>query len=313
MYPFGFPFFESTNRTRVNNLRLLLEANDNIPQDLIDELRQDETEYKVIFTTTKKTIVPDRKYPGCVGSIKNVKMIFKIDSGGILILSGSLQNYFKPPFCGGFYATKYTVDDASNFDSIKGVKATVSFPTLYNNMTEIETMRVFMKDLSEDSDFEFNISQFDEFMDVFEFYKQISGELNNNFSYKVSNISERYYFLPLDVADFESEFKQEVYDNQGVLKGYRFLESDYEPLKNEIKEQVQVLIDVSIKGGDDEFRRILRAGAECLFLSDTETITEQNVKLIKQFQIVNAVIDRDEVIISGEMKYEADYEHKGHF
>ena len=50
------------------------------------------------------------------------------------------------------------------------------------------------------------------------------------------------YCGSIDSEDFDSEFKQEVKDQNGVIIGYRFDETDYYYLKNEIKEQVRELI-----------------------------------------------------------------------
>lgn len=65
-------------------------------------------------------------------------------------------------------------------------------------------MQVILYNLSIHPDFEFNIGQFDEFMKIFEFYKKLSDELNNNISYQINYISKPYFFVSLDVKEFDS-------------------------------------------------------------------------------------------------------------
>ena len=61
--------------------------------------------------------------------------------------------------------------------------------------------------ISADPNLVFNLSQFDEFMEIFEFYKSLSSELNNNAHYDIQTISRPYYFVPIDQKDIEVEVK----------------------------------------------------------------------------------------------------------
>ena len=112
----------------------------------------------------------------------------------------------------------------------------------------------------------------------------------------------------IDVKDFDSEFKVEVKDQNGVLKGYRFDATTFVYLKNEIKEHVRELIDIHIKGGMEQLSRIRRVGEDNIYLSNTFNVSEKDVKNLKQFVVVNITIQKDEVVLSGELKNEADYE-----
>ena len=91
-------------------------------------------------------------------------------------------------------------------------------------------------------------------MNIFEYYKKISSELNNNVTYEVLSIGKEYCFVSIDVKEFDSEYKEEVYDVNGILIGYKFEEFIYETLPNEIQEQVSFLTDVIIKGTKDDIR-----------------------------------------------------------
>ena len=286
------------------NFELKLTAFSDISQDILNGLR-DGMHHSVKISTTKKIVEPDRKDARLIGSLKNVKIVFKKEDGGILILIGNLQCDFRQPFGGAFFLRKVAFE-STDYDSIRGVEASLMFISI-GQPTSIETMQSNMACLVNHPDFEFNIGQFDEFMEIFEFYKKLSDELNNNISYQVNYISEPYFFIPSDVKDFDSEFKQEVKDQNGVIIGYRFDETDYYYLKNEINEQVRELIDVYITGGAEQISRIRRVGGENIYLSNCFNVSEKDVKTLKQFIITNVSIQKTEVVLSGELKSSVDY------
>lgn len=284
---------------------LKLSAFSDIKDDILTALR-DGSYHNVKMSTNKKIVEPDRKDARLIGSLKNIKIVYKKADGGILILIGNLQCDFRHPFGGAFFLRK-VANETTEFDDVKGVEARLKFVSI-ESPTSIETMQNNMQCLVSDSNFEFNICQFDEFMEIFEFYKKLSDELNNNISYRINSISESYFFISADVKEFDSEFKKEVKDQNGIIKGYKFDVSDYYYLKNDIKEQVRELVDIRISGGSEEISRIRRVGADNVYLSNFFTVSEKEVKSLKQFLIYNVVIQKDEVVISGELKSSADYE-----
>ncbi|MGP1413958.1 MAG: AAA domain-containing protein [Bacillales bacterium] len=286
---------------------LKLSSYKDINEDFLNILRDDEY-HDVKISTTKKNIEIDKKDSRYISSLKNVKIIYKKEDGGILILIGNLQCDFKDPFGGAFFLKKY-VQETTEFEDVKGVNAKLKFGNMYFP-TSIEYMRDYMQDLVEDPNFEFNISQFDEFMEIFEFYKKLSDELNNNFSYKINGISKEYYFIQPNVKEFDSNSVKEVKDQNGVIKGYKIDNSDYVLLKNYVKDQVKELVDIRISGGADEISRIRRVGLDNIYLSNSSRVSEKEVKYLKQFIIYNIVIMKNEVVISGELKSSADYKER---
>ncbi len=274
-------------------------------QEILSALR-DGMYHSVKISTTKKIVIPDRKDARLISSLNGVKIVFKKQAGGILILIGNLQNSFRQPFGGEFFLKK-VAHETTEFEEIKGVEETIRFISI-GQPTDISIMQKKMDSISKHPDFEFNIGQFDEFMEIFEFYKKLSDELNNNISYQINKISEPYFFIPFDVKDFDSEFKVEVKDQNGVLKGYKFDETDYYYLKNEIKEQVHELIDIHISGGSEQVGRIRRVGSENVYISNVFNVSEKDVKSLKQFILMNVNIVKNEVILSGELKSSIDYE-----
>ena len=288
------------------NLKLTTFDEDKYP--FLSELRNNEI-HNAKLSTTKKEIIQDRLHSECINTIKNVKIVFKKQNGGILILIGNLQADFKPPFGGAFFCRR-VVEETTAFEDIKGVEASVSFVNMSGAPTSISEMQYMLQQLNNNPNFEFNISQFYEFMEVFDFYKKLSDELNNNISYVVVSKSEPYYYIPFDVKDFDSPFKVEVKDINGVLKGYKFDESDYIYLKNEIKEHVCELVDIRIKGGAEELARIRRVGSDNIYLSNTFNVSERDAKNLKQLVLYNMIISKDEIVLSGELKDSGDYEEE---
>jgi superfamily I DNA and/or RNA helicase len=280
-------------------------SENNIPNEVKDLINS--KSYKVKILTNKKKIVYDYKDYRNIKSLDNVKMCYERSDGGIAILIGNLQNDFRQPMGGMFFFKKYA-EEETEFQKLKGVPAAITFVFPGYSPTGIEEMQDALRKIEQSEDFEYNISQFDEFMDLFDYYKALSSELNNNESYRVLNISEPYYFIYSDVKDFDSDFKQEVFDENGVLKGYKISNTQFELLKNEIKDQVIRLLDVRIKGGAKELGKIKRIGDNNLYLSDLNFVKEADERKLTQFFLVNVVINKDEVILSGEMKNDVDYE-----
>lgn len=287
---------------------LKLDAFAEVNPDIINALRDNQF-HKVKLSTTKKYLEMDRKDPRYISSIKNVKIVFKKQDGGILILIGNLQCDFRQPIGGAFFARR-AVEETTDFNDVTGVDANLRFSWDGSSLTRISDMEANLGSLNENPNFEFNIGQFDTFMEIFEFYKKISDELNNNISYEIFTKSDFYYFISADVKDFDSPFKKEMKDLNGVIKGYKFGDTDYVYLKNDIKEQVRELMDIRIKGGMEQVARIRRVGDNNIYLSNSFAVSERDVKNLKQFIIVNISIQKDEVVLSGELKNAADYEEE---
>ena len=269
-------------------------------------LLRDNEYHDVVITTNKRNIKYDRDQRN-IKSLDGVKIAYEKKDGGIIIIIGNLQCDFRQPF-GGMFFIKRVVEETTDFKSLKGVKARVCFAFPGYAITDINTMFFNLNTLAYDPSFEYNVGQFEEFMKIFNFYKALSDELNNNDSYKIVRKSESYFFVPFDVKDFDSEFKEEVVDRNGVIKGYKFGTTSYLQLKNEIKEHVRELIDIHIEGGKAELAKILRTGDDNLYLSNYYRVKEDVVKNLKQFVLVNVIEKKGEVILSGELKKSEDYE-----
>ena len=287
-------------------LELKLDSFPDFDQEWLRQLR-DDSYHDVKINTNKKTIKFDAKDARFIKSIDNVKLCYERQGGGIVGFVGNLQCDFRPPF-GGMFFVKKVFEEETDFKSLKGVLTRTKFVySGYSPMT-IDQTREALNYLANSNEFEYNIGQFDEFMEIFNFYKKLSDELNNNITYPVVSKTESYFFVPADVKEFDSDFKQEVKDQNGVIKGYKFDVTQYDTLSNDIKDKVRELIDVHIEGGMEVLARIKRCGDDNIYLSNYNFVTEAAAKNLKQFLLVNIRIIKGEVILSGEMKSSADYE-----
>ena len=93
--------------------------------------------------------------------------------GGCIICKGNICRSFRQPFGGEFYFTGALHINKLDFDSITGVEAGIMF---CNYPTDNSTMDDIMSKIIGDPNFEFNMSQFDEFMEIFEFYKALCAD-----------------------------------------------------------------------------------------------------------------------------------------
>lgn len=156
----------------IKNKQILDSVNDGYP-------------HNVKLTTNKIDPDFDKRDPRYISRLKEVKMIYQLEGKGALILIGNLGCDFKQPMGGMFFCKRVYIDKTVDYNSIKGVDCSILFS---NYPTSIQEMQDNLLFLSKSPDFEFNLSQFDEFMDIFTFYKTLSSELNNNTTYSIRSI-----------------------------------------------------------------------------------------------------------------------------
>ena len=170
---------EDSERRRLEQLELL---------SVVDDGRY----HAVKITTNILDIKYDRKDQRLLSAINSVKLIYKMANGGSLILIGNLGCSFRQPFGGEFFVKKVVVEENTVFDNIVGAFDDVMFS---NYPIDIPTMQDRLARISKDSNLVFNLSVFDEFMEIFEFYKALSSELNNNTHYSIESISRPHYLF----------------------------------------------------------------------------------------------------------------------
>ena len=157
-------FSVSSNQNLGGNkmvLRLKLEMLDEIKEDIWENVYIEE-EKNVKLTSTNPFIEKDKKNDLIIKTIKNTKIIYKLESGGCLILIGNLGCHFKHPFGGQFFVKKYFIDKELVFEEVNGYDATLLFD---NSLPmSIEATQVRLAELMQSSKFVFNVSQFNQFM-----------------------------------------------------------------------------------------------------------------------------------------------------
>lgn len=254
----------------------------------------------VKITTNILDLKYDRRDQRYISAINGVKLIYKTKNSGCLILIGNLSCSFKPPFGGEFYVKKALIEGNKLFDNIVGVSEEVLFSSYPD---EIPSMQSKLAVLSSQQDLVFNLSQFDEFMDIFEFYKALSSELNNNTHYTVESISKPYYFVPIDQKYIEVEDEFAALDQNGIVIGHKLEDYKFESLANELKDCVHRLVDVKIKADIKDIKKI-KGFSDNLYLSAESQINEKNDRDLNCFDLKNIIVEKDGLILSGEAKNE---------
>ncbi|MCI8944380.1 MAG: AAA family ATPase [Clostridia bacterium] len=271
-------------------------------RDLLDVVN-DGKSHTIKFTTNKLEIEFDRKDERYIKSINNVKMVFKMREGGCLILIGNLGCDFRQPVGGMFFCKRSYIDQNADYDNITGVETDVVFS---NHPETIDRMQKKLEDLKNMPNFVFNLSQFDEFMEIFTFYKQLSSELNNNTTYKIKSVSDKYYYVPVDVKDIEIDETNQMTNLNGIVIGYKIEKYKYEILSSDQQDKVRELVDIKIeineKDGEIEkaIKKIKRFSND-IFLTESQEIDDKFAKNLTNFDLVNIQKDKDSLIISGEI------------
>lgn len=266
-------------------------------KELIDAVN-DGNPHAAKLTTNVLDVRYDRRDERQINSLNGIKLVFGMENGGCLILIGNLGCSFREPFGGEFYVKKVVVEEKSNYSSINGIEDSIWFS---NYPISIEAMRDKLVNYRDNPKLVFNLSQFDEFMEIFNYYKALSSELNNNVHYNIENISKPYYFVPIDQKDIETEEEYAIKNQNGIVIGYELEGSKYESLSSELQDSVLILIDVTIKADAKDIKKI-KSFADNLYLSNDSEINERNDRNLNGFDLKNIGVEKDCLILSGEAK-----------
>lgn len=254
--------------------------------------------HDVKITTNILDLRYDRRDQRLLTAINGVKLIYKMANGGSLILIGNLGCSFRQPFGGEFFVKKVVVEENTIFDNIVGANERVIFT---NYPVDISSMQNKLAEISKDPNLVFNLSQFDEFMGIFEFYKALSSELNNNTHYFIERISRPYYFVPIDQKEIEVEEEYAIKNQNGIVIGYKLEDYKFETLSTELQDWVLRLIDVKIKASGKDIKKI-KGFSDNLYLSDESEINEKNDRNLNSFDLKNIYTEEDSLVLSGEAK-----------
>lgn len=254
--------------------------------------------HDVKITTNILDLRYDRRDQRLLTAINGVKVIYKMANGGSLILIGNLGCSFRQPFGGEFFVKKVVVEENTVFDNIVGANERLIFT---NYPVDISSMHNKLAEISKDPNLVFNLSQFDEFMEIFEFYKALSSELNNNTHYSIESISRPYYFVPIDQKEIEVEEEYAIKNQNGIVIGYKLEDYKFETLSTELQDCVLRLIDVKIKASVKDIKKI-KGFSDNLYLSDESEINEKNDRNLNSFDLKNIYTEEDSLVLSGEAK-----------
>lgn len=254
--------------------------------------------HDVKITTNILDLRYDRRDQRLLTAINGVKVIYKMANGGSLILIGNLGCSFRQPFGGEFFVKKVVVEENTVFDNIFGANERLIFT---NYPVDISSMQNKLAEISKDPNLVFNLSQFDEFMEIFEFYKALSSELNNNTHYSIESISRPYYFVPIDQKEIEVEEEYAIKNQNGIVIGYKLEDYKFETLSTELQDCVLRLIDVKIKASVKDIKKI-KGFSDNLYLSDESEINEKNDRNLNSFDLKNIYTEEDSLVLSGEAK-----------
>lgn len=271
-------------------------------KDILD-LVNDGQGHDVLLSTNKIDIEYDKRDPRYINRLKDVKIIYQLEGKGCLILIGNLGCDFRHPMGGMFFCKRVYIDQNADYTSIKGVEMNICFS---NYPLNIESMQAVLSDLVRNGNFEFNLSQFDEFMDIFRFYKQLSSELNNNTTYRIKSISDNYYYVPVDAKDVDVEEANQITNLNGIVIGYKIEKYKYEMLSSEQQDRVKNLIDVKIEieeedGELDKAIKKIKKFSDDLYLTESKEIDDNLARNLTSLDLVNIQKDKTDLILSGEI------------
>lgn len=257
------------------NIKLKLNHFSDISEETLDYIQEVRGlgNRLVKITTNELKVQYDKKDNRLIRSIDNLKLIYELENGCLLLL-GNLGCTFRDGFKGEFFCKKIIIEENSDFNDIRGAEVYIDFSDPLNAISN-DDLYDKLNELKNAPNLVYNIGQFDEFMELFQFYKSLSNELSNNISYEISHISKEYCFISINEKDFDLEYKEEVLDDNNVLT---------------------FLFDIEIQGDNDAFRKIKNIGLDNIYLSNFKIITEKEISKMVQLQIYNLYCIKDKIV-----------------
>ena len=265
-------------------------------EDIIDMVDDGEL-CRCKLTTNHLEYEKDEKDSRYIKRIKNVKMAFPLSGGGCIILRGNLGCSWARPLGGEFFVFKAYIDKKTDYDSIRGIEEEVLFS---NRPISIDEIQEKMAKIVRSRKFVYNMSQFDEFMEIFGYYKTLSGELNNDVSYKIASTSKPYYFAPMDVKDIEFDESNRILNLDGIVVGYAIEDYKYELLPSEQQDRMRRLVDLKIHGNEATLKKLKRF-KDNLYVSNIESVNDENARELVGFDVSIIRKDKDGYVVSGEI------------
>ena len=237
----------------------------------------------VKINTIKLNLDYDRKDQTKIRSIKNMNIIYELEGNEIISLKGNMQCTFANGFKGEFFVKNIRIDKETNFEKIKGVDVSIDFS---NELYPISNNDLYpiLQEIVKDENFVIDISQFDEFMENFNYYKELTSEYNNNASFDIKDWTNNYYFLPVSSL-IENNNYVEIYNKNNILIGYKLEKSQFESLSNDTKELVKVVFNIII---DKDKKVIKRWDTNNVYVSDIKKINDKNVKQLKKINVLDS-------------------------
>ena len=258
---------------------------------------------KCKISTKKLEIERDRKDERNIRSLRKVEFAIKLQEG-FLILKGHLSCSFRSPFGGEFFLIDFKIIPNGTFDELGGVEVNVKFDNMAP--TDITPMFDALSQIAANDKFVFNIGQFDEFMEVFNFYKKISDEINNTATFEIKNSTQPYYFISVETKELYDEDGEvapkysglENYTNgEGIIRGYKVPNHIYDRFDNDLKDKTIKLVDVSVENKNNNLKRILRM-SDNLFVSNMKEVDEKKVKSLHEVELFNISKSKETITLS---------------
>jgi len=254
-------------------------------------------------STKSLNVEKDRKDNRYIRSLKKIEIAMKLEEG-FLILKGHLSCSFVNPFGGEFFMIDYKEITNGNFETLGGVEVRFLFDNSYP--IDNSTMHNYLEKISSDDSFVFNIGQFDEFMEVFKFYKKLSDEINNSATYEIKETSKPYYFVSVDTKELYGENGdilpmylelENVFDYEQIIKGYKVPEYIFDRFDNNLQSKVLTLVDISVDNFAGVLKRIQRM-TENLFVSDYRVVDEKNSRELHDVELKNISKNKNLLVLS---------------
>lgn len=253
--------------------------------------------HSVKLTSNGLDIKYDRMDARCIVKLLNIRIIYKIKDGCV-ILKGHLGCRFCHPFGGEFFV-KYASIDKTDFDKIVGAKADLVFCSTPMSVDETKSA---LKRICENKNFVFNLSQFDDFMDIFSYYKTLSAGVNNNKHFRIRTISKPYKFASADVKGIEVDEENAVRNADGIVIGYRIEQYKFQELSEEKREQIYDIVDLDIEAAKEDIKHIRRF-SDNLYLGENEELNDRFTKNLNSFRLIKTEEVDGRLRLTGEMRY----------
>lgn len=262
---------------------------------LINAINKPHERVEVKLSANKIVGERDRKDNRLFSSLET-RVVYNVGKNGCIILRAKIACVYNGSFTGELYVFRVDHSEDTVFADLPGHKIALKLSN--QEADNNDSVRSFITELAETKGFLYNMSQFDEFMDTFKYYKTLTENLNSNGNFQCVGERKKYNFIPKEF-EIESDILrllEPMYDADGIIIGYDVPKRNINSLPNYVQRKIVKAQMISIKKTDESYKKIVKS-SDTFHMSNESNVNERNSKNLVSINVRAKFIEKDNIKI----------------